>query len=173
MYWQDFILAKINSSSGFVDCDSKFEHVRVRSEAIMTQEINFALHLCVNAIVIDMPQGPSLTNFSRLIASYVQNVSTSGTRFLLRIEVPSTFEDAELTYQKYLEFKSLIGHACSNVHLILVLGADLPPWDSFNLRWTGEKIHSIQIDTSTFVSNAKGFPVLSKKHQDAIKAFMR
>jgi hypothetical protein len=53
-----------------VDCDSKFEHVRSRSEAIMTQEINFAMHLSVNAIVLDFPQGPRVENFSRLIATY-------------------------------------------------------------------------------------------------------
>ena len=85
------MLAKVNSSGGFVDCDSKYEHVRLRSEAIVTQEINFAMHLSVNAIVIDMPQGPSIQNFARLIASYTQNVSTSGTKFLLRIDIPGEF----------------------------------------------------------------------------------
>ena len=54
------MIAKVNSNGSFVDCDSKFEHVRIRSEAIMTQEINFAMHLSVNAIVIDMPQSPSI-----------------------------------------------------------------------------------------------------------------
>ena len=54
------MLAKVNSSGGFVDCDSKYEHVRLRSEAIITQEINFAMHLSVNAIVIDMPQSASI-----------------------------------------------------------------------------------------------------------------
>jgi hypothetical protein len=81
-----------------VDCDSKFEHVRLRSEAIITQEINFAMHLSVNAIVLDFPQGPRVENFSRLIASYTQNVSTSGTKFLLRIDISGNFADAEATY---------------------------------------------------------------------------
>jgi type II protein arginine methyltransferase len=81
-----------------VDCDSKFEHVRLRSEAIITQEINFAMHLSVNAIVLDFPQGPRVENFSRLIASYTQNVSTSATKFLLRIEISGNFADAEATY---------------------------------------------------------------------------
>lgn len=74
-----------------MDCDSKFEHVRLRSEAIMTQEINFATHLSVHAVVIDLPQGPRIENFSRLLASYLMNVHTSATRILLRIEIPSNF----------------------------------------------------------------------------------
>jgi hypothetical protein len=104
-YWQEFVLTKINSQGGLVDCDSKYEHVRLRSEAIMTQEINFASHLSVHAVVIDLPQTPRIENFSRLIASYLLNVHTSSTRFLLRIELPGSFEDAEATYEKYLEFK--------------------------------------------------------------------
>ena len=170
---QDFILAKVNSQSGLIDCDSKFEHVRLRSEAIMTQEINFAMHLSVNAIVVDLPLGPRIENFARLISSYILNVHTSSTKFLLRIQIPGTFEEAEAVYEKYLEFKQLVGHSCQSVHLILVLSEDLPSWEHFNLRWTGEKIHSLQLETSIFINNAKGFPVLSKKHQEVVKAFMR
>lgn len=76
-YWSDFVLAKVNSSGGIVDCDSKFEHVRLRSEAILTQEINFAMHLSVHAIVVDFPEGPRIENFARLLASYTMNVHTS------------------------------------------------------------------------------------------------
>lgn len=35
-YWSDFVLTKINTQGGLVDCDSKYEHVRLRSEAIIT-----------------------------------------------------------------------------------------------------------------------------------------
>jgi hypothetical protein len=85
--------------------------VRLRSEAIITQEINFAIHLCVHAVVLDFPQNPRIENFSRLIASYTQNVSTSGTRFLLRLDIPGNFADAEAVYSKFLEFKALLGHS--------------------------------------------------------------
>jgi hypothetical protein len=61
--------------------------------------------LGVHAIVVDLPQGPRIENFSRLLATYLMNVHTSATRFLLRIELPGNFEDAEATYQKFLEFK--------------------------------------------------------------------
>ena len=55
----------------------------------------------------------------------------------------------------------------------MVIGEDLPSWEHFNLRWIGEKIHSIQLDTRIFINNAKGFPVLSKKHQELVRALMR
>jgi PRMT5 TIM barrel domain len=157
------VLAKVNTNGAFVDCDSKYEHVRLRSEAIITQEINFAMHLSVNAIVIDMPQGASIQNFARLIASYTQNVSTSSTKFLLRIDLPGSFADAEAVYSRYMEFKALLGHS-GNIQLILVLNEDLPSWEHFNTRWIGERIHSLQFRTEIFVKNQKGFPVLAKAH---------
>jgi type II protein arginine methyltransferase len=72
-----------------------------------------------------------------------------------------------------LEFKALLGHSGLAVQLILVLNEDIPSWEHFNVRWTGEKIHSIQLDHSVFIKNAKGFPVLPKKHQETVKAMMR
>lgn len=101
------------------------------------------------------------------------NVQTSATRFLLRIELPASFEDAEAVYEKYLEFKQLIGHCCKSVQVILVLQEDLPNWEHFSSRWIGEKVHSLQFDTNIFISNKNGFPVLSKKHQETVRAFMR
>ena len=92
------MLAKVNSQGGIVDCDSRHEHVRLRSEAILTQEINFAMHLSVHAIVIDMPQTARIENFARILTSYTSNVHTSSTRFLLRIEIPGNFDDAEEVY---------------------------------------------------------------------------
>lgn len=58
-------MAKINTD--LVDCDSKYEHIRIRSEAIMTQEINLAIHCGVFAIVVDLPETPRIENFARII----------------------------------------------------------------------------------------------------------
>lgn len=101
-YWSDFILGKVNSY--LTDCDSKYEHVRLRSEAIMMQEINFAQHLGINAVVIDFPLGERIENFARIINSYLQNVHNS-TKFLLRIQVPAEFSEAEKMYGRYIELK--------------------------------------------------------------------
>jgi protein arginine N-methyltransferase 5 len=86
--------------------------------------------------------------------------------------VPGNFEEAEETYAKYMEFKQLCGHF-PGIQLILDLQADLPSWEKFNERWTGDKIYAIQLDTSIFTQNTKGFPVLSKKHQETCKRFMK
>lgn len=76
----------------------------------------------------------------------------SSGKFLLRIEVPSEFKDAEDVYDKFIQFKGLCGHYGS-LQLILVLGADLAPWEHFNKRWTGEKIFAVQLDVTSFIDN--------------------
>jgi protein arginine N-methyltransferase 5 len=91
----------------------------------------------------------------------------------LRIDIPGNFADAEAVYSKFLEFKALLGHSGLAVQLILVLNEDLPSWEHFNLRWTGEKIHSVQLDSQVFITNAKGFPVLPQRHLQTVKALMR
>lgn len=47
-YWQQFIIANINTHN--INCDSPFEHVRIRSEALLTQEIAYAFHLGIDRI---------------------------------------------------------------------------------------------------------------------------
>ncbi len=64
-FWSDFILAKINSY--LTDCDSKYEHIRQRSEAIICQEINFAMHVSIHGIVLDMPRSERIENFARIL----------------------------------------------------------------------------------------------------------
>lgn len=53
---------------------------------------------------------------------------------------------------------------------MLELTSDLPS-DEEILRWLGEPVRSLVISTSIFITNKKGFPVLSRPHQVVLKAF--
>lgn len=44
---------------------------------------------------------------------------------------------------------------------------------SVQLRWHSEPVHLLTIDTTSFIKNQKGYPVLSKAHQALISRFMR
>jgi len=41
------------------------------------------------------------------------------------------------------------------------------------MRFFSEKVFGIQLSVATFISNGKGFPVLSKVHQKLCKEFMK
>lgn len=52
--------------------------------------------------------------------------------------------------------------------LALVMSADLPDQEVLD-RWLGEPIKAIILPTSIFLTNRKGYPVLSQKHQGFLR----
>lgn len=65
------IVLKINSY--LTQCDSPYEHVRRRSEAIIEQEINLSMHLAVGYIMLDMPRSDKIDNFAAVLNRYLSN----------------------------------------------------------------------------------------------------
>ena len=139
----------------------------------MTQEINFAMHVSAHAIVIDFPTSERIENFARILNQYFQNVHNNGTKFILRLSIPSKFEEAEEVYQKYTQLKQLCSHYTGLQIILCFDDADLPPWDHFLERWTGEKIFGVQLHVDLFIDNSKGFPVLALNHQLIMKQLMK
>ena len=90
---------------------------------------------------------------------------------MIRLTIPGDDAAAERVYQRYLELKHLVEHSVF-LSVMIVLGSDLPDRRIID-RFFGEKIYAVQLSTNAFLSNAKGFPVLSKVHQQICKQFMR
>lgn len=70
-WWMNNIVSKVNSY--YTQCDSKYEHIRRRSEAIIEQEINLSMHLGIGYILLDMPQGDKIDNFAGDLNRYLSN----------------------------------------------------------------------------------------------------
>lgn len=49
------------------------------------------------------------------------------------------------------------------------MSSDLPSEDEI-ARWIGEPIRCIVLSTDVFITNRKGYPVLSKAHQSLLKS---
>lgn len=88
------------------DCDSTYEHIRERSEAIFTQEINLAMHLSVGYILVDLPNTPSnrIDNFAAVLHRYLANKIVQQ-KFILRLTLTGDEEEDENTYAKYIFLK--------------------------------------------------------------------
>jgi type II protein arginine methyltransferase len=54
----------------------------------------------------------------------------------------------------------------------LELSADVPSAANVE-RWLGEPIKCLIVPISIFLTNKKGYPVLSKAHQDLVRTFAR
>ena len=61
---------------------------------------------------------------------------------------------------------------CPRISVALEVTPELPDEDALS-RWFAEPIRAIIIQTSTFLTNAKGFPVLPKGHQTFIRRMIR
>lgn len=55
--------------------------------------------------------------------------------------------------------------------IALELDADLPQGSRLQ-RWRAEPVQLVVLPTSIFLTNAKGYPVLSKPHQDFLKYYL-
>ena len=58
------------------------------------------------------------------------------------------------------------------IGVVLVLTADLPSEQEIE-RWTGEPVRAVVVPTSIFITNKKGFPVLSRAHQNVVRMFLK
>ena len=73
-WWTNNIVLKINSY--LTQCDSPYEHVRSRSEALIEQEVNLCMHLACSYIMIDMPCTDKIENFAATINRFMANPCT-------------------------------------------------------------------------------------------------
>lgn len=96
------IVSKINSQ--LTQCDSPYEHIRRRSEAIIEQEVNLSLHLGIGYILVDMPKSDKIDNFAAIINRYLSNPCLHQ-KFVIRLDIPGDEAKAEKIYQKYIELK--------------------------------------------------------------------
>ncbi len=53
------------------------------------------------------------------------------------------------------------------------IGADLPEGDDELRAWEAEPVKVLLVHTGAFVSNKKGFPVLTKRHQAVVARFSK
>jgi protein arginine N-methyltransferase 5 len=67
------------------------------------------------------------------------------------------------TFRSVCNFEKKLG-------LALEITADIPSQTEID-RWLGEPIKCLVLPTTIFITNKKGFPVLSRPHQTLLKTF--
>ena len=85
----------------------------------------------------------------------------------------STFRNAvfcDLVF-RWNRFRTLCD-SNKKIGVVLELTADLPSEREI-LRWTSEPVKAFAVPTSIFITNKKGFPVLSRPHQNIVRTFLK
>ncbi|XWS70630.1 hypothetical protein CRYUN_Cryun03dG0063200 [Craigia yunnanensis] len=170
--WSSHVVGKI---SPWIDLDSEDEILRMDSETTLKQEIAWAAHLSVQACLLPSPKGASCANYARCVNQIVQGQSNM--QLWLRIPLLKSDDDSQevdsdnLTdsWELWNSFRLICEHH-SQLSLALDILSTLPSANSIG-RWFGEPVRAAIIHTDSFLTNARGYPCLSKRHQKLIAGF--
>ncbi|KAJ4829898.1 Protein arginine N-methyltransferase 1.5 [Turnera subulata] len=171
--WSNHVVGKISS---WIDLDAEDETLRINSETTLKQEIAWASHLSLQACLLPSPKSTSCANYARCVNQILQGLPNM--QLWLRIPLVKTDEDAMDensrkivdSWEVWNSFRLLCEHH-SQLSIALDIMGSLPSVSSLG-RWFGEPIRAAMITTNCFLTNARGYPCLSKSHQNLVTAFL-
>ncbi|KAL0726587.1 hypothetical protein Bca4012_022680 [Brassica carinata] len=170
--WSSHVVGKISS---WIDLDSEDEVLRMDSETTLKQEIAWATHLSLQACLLPTPKGTSCANYARCVNQILQGLTTL--QLWLRVplvksgggSVDATSEGLTDSWELWNSFRLLCEHD-SKLSVALDVMSTLPSENSLG-RWMGESVRAAILSTDSFLTNARGYPCLSKRHQKLIAGF--
>lgn len=157
--------------------DSKNAVLRLEAELSLKREIQWTSHIGVSSIMFAIPNGApsSIANFSRFISSALDMVSYSQIWLqcpsLSEEELDSEEAETDMNWKKWNIIRSLC-QPQAKLSLALQLTSNLPS-DAVLSKWLAEPIACVILPTSIFLTNAKGYPVLSKRHQSFLRKLFK
>lgn len=185
--WMAGVVAKL---SPWIRPDCPHPALRAASEAAFAEEVAFAAHMSLRALVVPPPNGgkTGVANLARCLSAALLSAPTLQLWLRLPVvDLPSTMpalafsnddtpvplpsDDEMEPWEVWNVIRSLCGEH-PNLGVALELTSDLPPRAVLE-RWTAEPVRVVLLSTSSYVTNKVGYPVLSRKHQDFIKTMFK
>ncbi|CAG9313962.1 PRMT5 [Blepharisma stoltei] len=156
--WNNCIQGKCNPN---INPDSSCPKLREKWEKEMGRQIDWAVHLGVNAIVLPTPQ-LHCTNFARILNQYLEK----GFYYQkVHVEIPAD------KWEIWNALRCMVGPSTA-LGVSLVITKELPEEKILD-RWFGEPIMNVHIPRHIFLKNKQGFPVLPKEHQVFIQKLFK
>lgn len=153
------------------------DHVKRSSEALLLQELGFASHLGIPAVMISLKQAKN-TNLARILYNKIITGMAYQVWVHLPMVHPSVYsplyknDEVEDTWEWWNDFRRYFNYD-KRIGLVLEMPDinNIPNSEEID-RWIGEPVKAISISTELFVSNMYKQPVLPKLHQDIIQKFL-
>nr|CAG4635316.1 EOG090X028A [Artemia franciscana] len=178
--WSSIVVGKL---SNYINVDSICPSTRENYEQQLLQELAYASHLGIPAILLPL-KGPKQTNLARTIYSKLTGSQSTEARYSVWMQVPmkntgngENHEDEEEkaweneTWHWWNYFRQ-VADFNKKIGIALEISEDLPSHAAIS-RWLGEPIKAFLVPTYLFLTNKKGYPVLSKPHQQLVKNLFR
>lgn len=179
--WGSLIVGK---TSPWLQLDSDVAHIRKNSETALKQELMYATHLGLPAVMLPI-KGPKIMNLARcfnehLLSGYFQQqywvhvpLVSEQDRVddLVDGEEKDENSEPEDTWEWWHTFRTLCD-SNKRINIALEITADLPSEEVLQ-RWLAEPVKAVIMSTSLFLTNKKGYPVLSKMHQSFLRSLFK
>ncbi|EGD83688.1 hypothetical protein PTSG_04292 [Salpingoeca rosetta] len=168
--WSQRVVAVVSEH----DVDNHPEH-----EKALVTELQWATHLGVAAIMLPL-QGPDCCNLASITNPFVHSAEQIATWIHVKTRAPQPPSDtdeqqeaepARSTWHWWNQFRSLCT-PCTRMGLALELSANICDEEEQE-RWLGEPVKCVVIPTGIFLTNAKGYPVLSRAHQRFVRRLLK
>lgn len=160
--WCHCVVAKIP----LPNVDSEVESTRLENQKSFTQDISWATFLNVYCIMFELPLYGDVVNLVRLLDNQIDFYINSAVLIQFWALVPIVNLKTD-PWKKWTKFISSIRNV-NRIKLALEIGTELPSNEELD-RWLGEPVAALIIQSKTFLTNRKGYPVLPKPHQEFIK----
>lgn len=185
--WSSLVVGKI---SPWIKVDSKCERTQRDSIAAFKQELAFSVHLSLPAVLVKL-SGPENMQMAQLINNSLLNSHIQQVWMHIPLRSPHDMLDSELisedpgsmlschsdvnpvdTWEWWNQLRCLCDHN-KKLAVVLELNNKVIEDDDAIKRWIGEPLKAVIIQTYTFLTNKKGYPVLSKENQIVIQKFFK
>ncbi|GBG23841.1 Protein arginine N-methyltransferase 5 [Hondaea fermentalgiana] len=164
--WNNNVVGEL---SKWIDLDAADAQLRHASEKALKQELMWASHLSLAAVVAPCPS-KSCLNY----ANAIQRLTSKNPRINLWISVPLSVpakgagstddhDEAASPWHAWNKLRVLCNNT-NSMGVLLELSSNLPSQADQD-RWFAEPVKAVLIPTSIFTANAKGYPVLLAAHQ--------
>lgn len=173
----DWIANIVGKISDRISLDNISASVRKESQDVVHEEVSWAAHLGLQAVLLPTPEAHSGTvNYTR----FINQLCTETTRHNLWITIPLEAEPVtgidgdSLTRDSWMQWKDLMLASDHSRRLGVALDVKSEPADSPGVwsRWLAEPVKVVILDTRVFLANKSGYPVLSKTVQNFLRLFM-
>eukprot|EP00043_Microstomoeca_roanoka_P014051 m.138295 g.138295 ORF g.138295 m.138295 type:complete len:586 (+) comp15914_c0_seq2:188-1945(+) len=138
-------------------------------EKDLVTELHWATHLGVAAIVIPL-RSLDCCNLASITNPFVHSADQIATWIHVKTTLDSTTPE-ESSWHWWNRFR-IFCTPCTRLGLALEISSDICDEDD-QKRWLGEPIKCVILSTEAFLTNAKGYPVLSRAHQRFIRALFK
>ena len=174
---QDWSALVVGKLSTWLPLRAENDLKRAVAEESAREELHYAAYLSLPAVLISL-QSMECENLAKLVYTHLLKSHHCANMW---IKVPMCLENSDSngvdsddfanTWKWWNKFRSLCNQN-NRLGVALKVTADLPETAIIN-QWLGEPIRAVLLPTSVFLSNKKGFPVLSHRHQALMMQFFR